>query len=247
MNTEAIFITGASSDLAMGLIRSLMKTSHPPRVLAHFHQGARRIDELKAEFPSLICPLQADLASAPEVEHLISEVRREAGFPRKIICFAGLKLRLERFHEANLSRFTCDFSVQVFALMRLLREFLPAMAQSQTRTKVVLMLSSVTLGIPPKFMSFYTVIKHAQFGLLRALASEYAGTSININAISPYMVETQFLSEIPEKARELAAAQSPLHRLVTPHEVVEVIEFLLSPASDCLNGVNIPVTGGTAY
>src|ERR1700682_1822132 len=224
MSAEAILITGASSDLATELICSLMKSSHPPRVLAHFHQGVGRIDELKAKFASLICPLQANLASAPEVEHLVDQVRSEVGFPGKIVCFAGLKLRLERFPEANLVRFASDFSVQVCALIQLLQEFLPAMARSETRTKVVFILSSVTLGVPPKFMSLYTVVKHAQLGLLRALAAEYAGTSVNINAVSPYMVETQFLSEIPEKAKELAAAQSPSRRLVTPHEVVEVIE-----------------------
>jgi 3-oxoacyl-[acyl-carrier protein] reductase len=108
-------------------------------------------------------------------------------------------------------------------------------------------LSSVTLGVPAKFMSGYTLVKYAQLGLLRALAAEYAGTSVNINAVSPYMVETQFLSEIPEKAREMAAAAAPEKRLATPAEVVSVIQFLLSSGSDFLNGANIPVTGGTVF
>jgi 3-oxoacyl-[acyl-carrier protein] reductase len=61
------------------------------------------------------------------------------------------------------------------------------------------------------------------------------------------MVETRFLSNIPAKAIEITASQNPHLRNTRPMEVTNVIEFLLSSASDYLNGVNIPVTGGAAY
>jgi 3-oxoacyl-[acyl-carrier protein] reductase len=103
------------------------------------------------------------------------------------------------------------------------------------------------VNVPAKFMSAYTVVKYAELGLLRALASDYAGTAVNINGVSPYMVETQFLSEIPEKALQLAAAATPGKRLATAAEIVAAINFLLSSGSDYLYGVNLPVTGGTAF
>jgi len=247
MSAETILITGASSDLATELIRSIGKASPAVRILAHFHQGQERMEQMKQEIGSSFYPIQADLRSREGVEHLIAQVRSHAEFPHKIVHFAGLKLRMERFHQADMEHFDADFQVQVRAAMRLLQAFLPAMARAEQHTKIVLVLSSVTVGVPAKFMSAYTVVKYAELGLLRALAADYAGTAVNINGVSPYMVETQFLSEIPEKAVQLAAAATPGKRLATPAEIVAAINFLLSPGSDYLYGVNLPMTGGTVF
>ena len=247
MSAERILITGASSDLAGELIRSLTADGCPGKILAHYHHGSQRMEKFKSELGACFSPIEADLSSQEGVKRLIEQVRSHAEFPTKIVHFAGLKLRLERFHQLDLDNFETDFQVQVRAAMEILKAFLPAMSRAEQRTKIVLVLSSVTLGVPAKFMSGYTVVKYAELGLLRALAAEYAGTSVNINAVSPYMVETQFLSEIPEKAREMAAAAAPEKRLATTAEVVSVIQFLLSSGSDFLDGVNIPVTGGMVF
>jgi len=247
MSTDTMLITGASSDLGTDLIRSLMKKPNPPRVLAHFHRSRDRVEELRGTFNGRVVPVQADLSVVSDVAQLIEEVRSESAFPRKIVHFAALAPRLERFPRADLSHFESDLAVQLLAIVRILREFLPAMSESETVTKVVFVLSSYTLGASPKYTSFYTTVKYAQLGFMRALVSDYAGTRVNINAVSPSMVETRFLSNIPAKAIEITASQNPHLRNTRPVEVTNVIEFLLSSASDYLNGVNIPVTGGAAY
>jgi 3-oxoacyl-[acyl-carrier protein] reductase len=93
----------------------------------------------------------------------------------------------------------------------------------------------------------YTVIKHAQLGLMRALASEYADTGLCVNAVSPGMVDTQFLDNVPELVKEMSASASPRRRNAKPDEVVDAIEFLLSPKASYITGIEIPVTGGAAY
>ncbi len=233
MSTDTLLITGASSDLGTDLIRSLMKRRNPPRVLAHFHSSRDRVEELRGTFNGLVVPIQADLSVASDVGHLIEQVRLETAFPTQIVHFAALPPRLERFPSADLSHFESDLAVQLLAIVHILSQFF--------------VLSSYTLGASPKYTSFYTTVKYAQLGFMRALVSDYAGTRVNINAVSPSMVETRFLSNIPAKAVEMTASQNPHRRNTKPIEVTNVIEFLLSPASDYLNGVNIPVTGGAAY
>jgi 3-oxoacyl-[acyl-carrier protein] reductase len=89
--------------------------------------------------------------------------------------------------------------------------------------------------------------KYALLGLARSLAAEYSSYRININSVSPSMVETAFLQNIPERMVELTAAQSPWQRNATPKDVASVIRFLLSSEADYLTGANIPVSGGTAF
>lgn len=247
MSTETVLITGASSDLAVDLIRTVMRDHDPPKIFAHYHNGQERILELQNDFGPLVVPICANLSQSEQVDQLIEHVESQAGFPGKIVHFAGLKLRLERFGQIDLDRFMVDFSVQFTSVMRVLRHFLPKMSRSDGRSKVVFVLSSVTLGVPPRFMASYTVIKYAQLGLMRALAADFAGTSVNINAVSPSMVETRFLSDIPAKLIEIEASENPYERNVSVREVIKAVRFLLSADADALHGVNLPVTGGAIY
>ena len=81
---------------------------------------------------------------------------------------------------------------------------------------------------------------------MRATAAEYAGTNLTINAISPSMIETRFLGDIAEVAVQMSAAANPHGRNATPQDILGAIEFLLSPASDYMTGVDLPLTAGSA-
>jgi 3-oxoacyl-[acyl-carrier protein] reductase len=80
---------------------------------------------------------------------------------------------------------------------------------------------------------------------MRALAAEYAATPVRINAISPSMVQTQFLGDLPQVAVEMSAAASPLGRNAAPDDLVGALTFLLSPAADYITGVDIPIAAGS--
>ena len=75
------------------------------------------------------------------------------------------------------------------------------------------MLSSVTINLPPKALVHYTTIKYALLGLVKSLASEYGNKNIQINALSPSMIETKFLENINEKIIEINAHNHPLKRI----------------------------------
>ncbi len=106
------------------------------------------------------------------------------------------------------------------------------------------MLSAYLLGVPPKFQSPYITVKYALLGLMRNLAAEYAAKGIMVNAVSPDMMETKFLSELPDLIKEQSAKNKPLGRNLFVEEVIPTMEYLLSSGSDVVTGQNIGVTGG---
>ena len=79
---------------------------------------------------------------------------------------------------------------------------------------------------------------------MRNLAAEYAPKGITVNAVSPDMMETKFLSELPELIKEQSANKNPLGRNIYVDEVIPTIEYLLSSGSDVVTGQNIGITGG---
>ena len=248
MKREVVLITGASSELGRELAARL--AADPGRiVLAHYFSNPNALPR-----DSNVVPWQADFSDPGAASRMAKRVIAEFGAPDKIVHLPAKRLRYERFAKFDPARFDQDLSIQFRSDHATLSEaaFLPVAIGAKTvsaaagNIKAVFGLSSAVIGAAPKNMAMYTAVKYALLGLMRSLAAEYADANVNVNAVAPSMIETQFLSEIPAKAVELSAAANPTGRNAAVKDVAPVIEFLLSPASDYMNGVNIPITGGAA-
>jgi NAD(P)-dependent dehydrogenase (short-subunit alcohol dehydrogenase family) len=99
----------------------------------------------------------------------------------------------------------------------------------------------------------YTASKHAVLGLTKTAANELARYRIRVNAVCPSPVATEMMAdaervlspENPKAAREAFTAGSPLGRYCEPAEVAAVVAFLASDDASYINGVALPVDGGT--
>jgi 2-deoxy-D-gluconate 3-dehydrogenase len=92
----------------------------------------------------------------------------------------------------------------------------------------------------------YTASKHAVAGLTKALANEWAGHGINVNAIAPgYMAtdNTQALRDDPERSRQLLE-RIAAGRWGAPDDMAGAVVFLASHASDYVHGHVLVVDGG---
>jgi 3-oxoacyl-[acyl-carrier protein] reductase len=215
-----------------------------PIVLAHSFASGDRLGPLQAEYGNRLQLLQADFSKRSSVEAMAERIATDHGTPAEIVHLPALRLTYERFTKFDWERFETDLAIQVESAVVLLQRFLPKMTKLP-RARVLFVLSSVVHGVPPKFMSMYTMIKYTQLGLMRALAAEYASTPVRINAISPGMVETRFLQDIAEVAVQMSASTNPQGRNATPDDLLGGIEFLLSPASDYIHGIDVPIAAGT--
>lgn len=239
MSKDIVLILGASSDLGKELIRGFKDCT----VIAHYRSRREQIESLKTDQSVTLIPIQANLTQESEVKSFISALISKELYPTKILHFAATKLAHTRFKQLNWDALEQDFNLQVRSITLVLQAFLPKMVEKK-QGKILFCLSSVTQNAPPKLLSAYVTVKYALLGLMKALAVEYADKNIQINAISPSMIETTFLSEITEKYIEMNAELHPLKRNATVADIVPLIHFLLSPAAGFLNGVNVGITGG---
>jgi 3-oxoacyl-[acyl-carrier protein] reductase len=244
MATETVLITGASSDIGCAIVKSLLSRPDGTTVLAHSFASGERLRVLQAEFGSRLQLLESDFSQRSSVEAMAEQIASGHGTPAGIIHLPALRLSYERFTKFNWNRFEADLAIQVESAVILLQRFLPEMVKLP-RARVLFVLSSVVHGVPPKFMSMYTIIKYMQLGLMRSVAAEYASSTVRINAISPTMVETRFLNDIADVAVRMSAAANPQGRNATTADLLGTVEFLLSPASDFIHGIDIPIAAGS--
>ncbi|MVA74450.1 SDR family oxidoreductase [Auraticoccus sp. F435] len=92
----------------------------------------------------------------------------------------------------------------------------------------------------------YAAAKHGIAGLTRALANEWAGRGVNVNAIVPGYIATDnntALREDPVRSAELLA-RIPAGRWGDPADLAGAAVFLASSASDYVHGTLLAVDGG---
>ena len=92
----------------------------------------------------------------------------------------------------------------------------------------------------------YTAAKSGIAGLTRALANEWAGGGVNVNAIVPGYVATDNTQALrADRVRNQAILDRiPAGRWGTPDDFAGVAVFLASAASDYVHGALIAVDGG---
>ena len=91
--------------------------------------------------------------------------------------------------------------------------------------------------------------KAALEALTRYLGVELISKGINVNAVSPGVVETDALNHFASMGGQENILQKfielvPAGRLITPEEVAEVVAFLCTPASSMIVGQTIVMDGG---
>ena len=248
MENKVYLITGASSEVGRKLIQNLCgrhtDDGRHMKIYAHFSSNGEKLTKMQQnEQNAEIIPVKADLTKEEDVKGMLSVMKEAGDCPDCLVHLPAKKLVYNKLKKADWQAIATDMELQVHSLLTIGGHILPEMAKKGSG-RVVIMLSAVTLGMPPKFMSQYVVTKYALLGLMKSMAMEYAEKGICVNGISPNMMETEFLSEIDERIIEMNRQSCTLKRNVNVEETVAAIEFLLSEECGYMNGVNLNLTGG---
>lgn len=240
--TDVVLIMGASSDIGCALIEQIDRPNQT--IVAHYQKSKDRLLSLSQKCSSKVVPFQCDLLNFQDTRNVLRQINSEFGVPACIVHMPAPKLQMRRFPELSWKDYDANLNIQLRSAVEVLTLFLPQMAKLK-RGRVVFVLSSVTLGMPPSAMSDYCTAKFALLGLMKSLSTEYAGYGITVNAVSPGMVKTRFLENVPARFVEMVGEANPMKRLTSPIDVAGTIQYFLQSASDYITGVNLPITGGS--
>ncbi|MFI6518571.1 SDR family NAD(P)-dependent oxidoreductase [Spirillospora sp. NPDC050679] len=185
----------------------------------------------------------ADVTDAAAIGHVRERVEAELG-PASVLCaFAGgqgmpvptLQLTERRWREVIDADLTSAFLT--------VSAFLPGMAE-RGRGSVITM-SSASGRQPSRANLAYGAANAGLVMLTRHLANEMGPQGVRVNCIAPSAIATERVDQLmPGDIRARVAADHPLGRIGTPHDVAQAALFLASDASDWLTGLTIDVAGG---
>lgn len=90
----------------------------------------------------------------------------------------------------------------------------------------------------------YVAAKAGLVGLTKALAREYGGRGVTVNAVAPGFIASDMTDALPEDVRQRYLQEIPAGRFGTPGDVAHAVAFLVSREAGYVNGQTLAVDGG---
>ena len=138
--------------------------------------------------------------------------------------------------------------------MVLLRAAMPELIE---RKGTICVTASIASLAAPAGAFGYTVMKHAQIGLIRSIARDFGKDGVRCNGVCPGWVRTEMADEEMRELMEMRGFKSvdeayafvtkdvPLGRPATSQEVAKAIAFLCSDDASIITGAILTIDGGS--
>ncbi|MGH8638622.1 MAG: SDR family NAD(P)-dependent oxidoreductase [Burkholderiales bacterium] len=185
-----------------------------------------------------------DLGNSGHVQRMVDAALACHGRIDVLVNNAGIRIR-KPFGEFSAADFDRLIAVNLRAPFLASQAVLPAM-RANGGGRIVTVASQLGIVASPT-SALYGLAKAALIHMTKSMALELAKDNIQVNAVSPGPIETEFARATMKTQpgyKEWRESQIPLGRWGTPQEVAETILFLASTAATFVHGANLVVDGG---
>jgi 3-oxoacyl-[acyl-carrier protein] reductase len=110
-------------------------------------------------------------------------------------------------------------------------------------SKIVNIGSGTGVSGSPKQVD-YSAAKAGVIGFTKALAKELGEFDINVNTVSPGLIWSEGLADVPKATVEANLARQALKRYGQPEDIAKAVAFLASDDAGFITGQNLVVCGG---
>lgn len=239
---RTVLVTGSSRGL--GRAMALEFGARGYRVAVHYGSKADAAQEVVREIEAAggqAAAFGADVASAEACAELIKAVAAELGPVEVLVNNAGitrdtlaLRMREGDWQAVVDTNLSSAFHLSKGALRGMVRA---GFGRIVNISSVVALMGNVG-------QANYVAAKAGLLGLTRALAQEYGGRGVTVNAVAPGFIESDMTAELPEELRAQYLARIPAGRFGRPEEVARLVVFLAGDDAGYINGQTVAVDGG---
>ncbi|TSA88085.1 3-oxoacyl-[acyl-carrier-protein] reductase [Deinococcus detaillensis] len=235
-------VTGAGRGLGKAMALKLAADGF--NVAVHYGRSSAEAEQLAEQIRASGGAAQtfmADLSVPANASKLVEDVAAQMGGLHVLVNNAGItrdglaiRMRDEDWDAVIATNLSSAFAACRAAIKIMMR----------ARAGRIINISSVVglMGNPGQ--ANYVASKAGLIGLTKALAKEYGGRNITVNAVAPGFIASDMTDALSDTQKAGYVAAIPLGRLGQAEDVAALVGFLASDAAGYITGQVIGVDGG---
>ena len=240
---EHALITGGGTGLGLGIAQCFVAAGARVTIVG------RRPEPLQAACEQLganAAFISADITDPARVATLVPEAEQKQGPLTILVNNAGVHLKKFAAQTTD-AEFQSVIQTHLFAAFSLSREVSKGMLERGHGS--ILFTASMTSFIGMPQVVAYSAAKSSYLGVVRALAAEWSGQGVRVNAIAPgwitsAMTDKALAGDPARKAKILG--RTPMGRMGVPSDIGWAAVYLCSPAANFVTGTVLPIDGGAS-
>ena len=239
---KVALVTGGASGIGRTISLELAKKG--AIVVVNYNRSREAADSLIEEISKMngkAMAFQADVSKFEEAGRLIEAIIQAYGTIHIVVNNAGitddaliLRMSEDQFNRVIDTNLKGVWNVSKHAAKALLKSGYGRLIN----------ISSISGVLGNAGQSNYSAAKAGVIGMTKALAREFAGRNVTVNAIAPGFIETDMTKKLPEDVVKTWAQQIPLKRFGQPEDVAHAVCFLASELASYITGHTLEVDGG---
>lgn len=238
LNGRCAVITGGAAGIGLACASLLVERGAKVALL----DRDPAVVEVAASLGAGHAGLAVDLSQLDEVQTAVDQAVAQLGHLDFLVNSAGVAL-LDKALDFSESAWDTTLDINLKASFFVAQACARHMIQRGNGRIVNLASQAAVIGLDRHVA--YCASKAAVVGMTKVLAMEWAPHGINVNAVSPTIVETAlgkkaWAGELGERAK----LQIPAGRFAQPEEIAGLVLYLLSNAAKMITGENVIIDGG---